>query len=66
MTRKWQYPTASRYHSAMASFLSSEANLPYFLERAASLKAAALHLATHNIAGYAENQANAISWASRS
>jgi hypothetical protein len=45
----WAYPVLSRYYSAMATFVSSEVNLPYFLCRAAdSLSKTAMHLAEHN------------------
>lgn len=64
--RKWEYPLVSMYYSAMADFASCEANLPYFLERAAErMTVRSFDLARHNLTRYAESQANAIGFASR-
>jgi hypothetical protein len=69
MTMKtWVYPNAARYHSAMASLISSEANLEYFMQNAARdlTNTQALRLVQHNVALYFQEQATAIAWASMS
>jgi hypothetical protein len=66
MAQGWIYPDICQYYHAMADYAVSEANLPHFLQVAAeTMTQRAIHLAAHNLALYAQHQANAISWASR-
>lgn len=66
MEHHWEYPTAARFYSAMAFWVSSSHNIKHFLERAVVYgNWRALGLVEHNIKVLRQAEADTISWASR-
>ena len=62
---RWEYPVASHYYNAMATYVSSLHNLPYWLFRAKSLSLESLRLLEHNLVLVRTEHATLIGWASR-